>query len=67
MSTSKDERPALPPRGAFPGSLCDRCKHVRRIESARGSVFLLCTRSSEDPRYSKYPPQPVVACRGFES
>lgn len=67
MSAPKDESPTPPPRSAFPGSLCERCKHVRRIESARGSVFFLCMRATEDPRYSKYPPQPVVACRGFES
>jgi hypothetical protein len=48
------------------GGLCQACTHVRTITSARGSVFLLCTRATSDPRYPKYPPQPVWACRGFE-
>lgn len=46
------------------GGLCPGCKHVRRIESARGSVFLRCTLASADPRFPKYPPQPVVRCLG---
>lgn len=61
----EEPRPeALPPRAA---GLCPRCRAARRIESARGSVFLLCERSREDPRFPRYPPQPVVACAGFES
>jgi len=39
--------------------------HVRVVASAKGSTFLLCRRSADDPRYPKYPPQPVFACRGF--
>jgi hypothetical protein len=52
----------MPPR-----SLCERCRHVRLIQSAKGSVFLLCRRSEREPEYPKYPPQPVVDCRGFQS
>ncbi len=48
------------------GGLCPQCVHARGIESARGSLFLLCGRAKEDPRYPRYPGQPVVACRGFE-
>lgn len=48
------------------GGLCPRCIHVRRIESAKGSVFLLCERSKDDPRFPRYPPQPRVECAGFE-
>ncbi|MFM7282402.1 MAG: hypothetical protein ACKO32_11545 [Planctomycetia bacterium] len=48
------------------GGLCPQCVHARGIESAKGSLFLLCGRAKEDPRYPRYPGQPVVACRGFE-
>jgi hypothetical protein len=47
------------------GGLCSACEHVRVVASAKGSTFLLCRRSADDPRYPKYPPQPVFACRGF--
>ena len=30
------------------------------------STFYLCERSLTDPRYSKYPPLPVLACPGYE-
>lgn len=46
--------------------LCPDCRHVKAITSDRGSTFLLCRKSAEDPRYPKYPPQPVVSCAGFE-
>ena len=46
--------------------LCATCQHARRIESARGSRFLLCARSADDPRFAKYPPLPVVQCAGYE-
>jgi len=52
-----------PPQGSR--GLCPPCAHVRTIESARGSTFYLCGRASSDPRYAKYPNQPVVACPGF--
>jgi hypothetical protein len=48
------------------GGLCPRCAHVRVVTSQRGSTFLQCLRSREDARYPKYPPQPVLVCRGFE-
>jgi hypothetical protein len=47
-------------------SLCPDCRHVQVITSARGSVFYLCKRSKDDPRFPKYPPQPVVVCAGHE-
>jgi len=47
-------------------SLCERCRHLREIRSERGSVFLRCTRERTDPRFRKYPPQPVLECIGFE-
>ena len=48
-----------------PGSLCLDCVHVRRITSARGSVFLLCQLALRDPRFAKYPPQPIARCSGY--
>jgi hypothetical protein len=45
--------------------LCPRCANVKLITSAKGSTFLLCQLSATDPRFPRYPPQPVVACGGF--
>ena len=59
----RDREPNLPPVART--SLCARCRHVQLIESAKGSVFLLCSLAKTDPRFPKYPPQPVLACRGF--
>ena len=50
-----------------PRSLCPRCAHVKVVVSGKGSVFFLCLLAAEDPRYPKYPPQPVVSCAGFGS
>ena len=44
--------------------LCANCIHARRIESAKGSEFLLCRLSESDPRFPKYPRLPVSACSG---
>ncbi|MHB8507336.1 MAG: DUF6027 family protein [Candidatus Dormibacteria bacterium] len=30
------------------------------------SEFLLCGRSTADPTYQRYPPQPVLSCAGYE-
>lgn len=49
----------------FPTSLCVRCALVRRIQTERGSVFLQCGLARTDPRFRKYPPQPVHRCEGF--
>ena len=46
--------------------LCAACAHAKVIKSAKGSTFMLCGRAKEDPRFSKYPPLPVMMCRGFE-
>lgn len=46
--------------------LCDGCTFRRLVKNRRGSIFLLCQRSEEDPRYPKYPPLPVLTCRGFK-
>lgn len=66
MSAS-EERERERPRSSPPGSgLCPRCAHVRSIRSERGSVFLQCKLSKRDPSFPRYPPQPRLACRGFE-
>ena len=46
---------------ATPG-LCSNCEHQRRIQSARGSLFILCEVALLDPRYPKYPHLPVLRC-----
>jgi hypothetical protein len=46
--------------------LCADCQHARRIESERGSVFLMCELSFQDSRFPKYPRLPVLACDGYE-
>jgi hypothetical protein len=46
--------------------LCADCQHSRRIESDRGSVFVMCELSFQDPRFPKYPRLPVLACNGYE-
>ena len=46
--------------------LCAACRHVRITGNRRGSAFYLCTRSQWDPSFRRYPPLPVLACRGFE-
>lgn len=45
--------------------LCACCRHCRLVDSGR-SVFYLCGRSLTDPSFRKYPPLPVLVCRGFE-
>jgi hypothetical protein len=49
-----------------PLDLCPACRHVRRVTTPR-SVFLLCERSRDDPRYERYPRQPVRECPGYEA
>jgi hypothetical protein len=46
--------------------LCRKCGHAQRVRTARGSTFLRCRRADTDPRYVRYPPQPVLSCSGFE-
>ena len=47
-------------------SLCGTCSCAREIVSGTGSRFLLCQKSQADRRYPKYPPQPVIACEGYQ-
>ena len=53
-------------RSTSPRSLCLSCLARRDVETPRGSRFLLCERSKADPRFPKYPMQPVVRCLGYE-
>ena len=46
-------------------SLCESCSLVRAVVTPKGSRYLLCRLSASDPRFPKYPPQPVVRCEGF--
>jgi hypothetical protein len=46
--------------------LCADCVQARQLESARGSVFLLCNLSHTDPRFPKYPRLPVLSCDGYQ-
>ena len=45
--------------------LCETCRHGRKVSSKRGSGFLLCRRSIDDPSYPKYPRTPVIQCPGY--
>jgi hypothetical protein len=45
--------------------LCADCVHARRLETGRGSIFLLCELSKSDPRFVKYPRLPKLACSGY--
>lgn len=49
-----------------PEGLCAECAFARRIESARGSRFVLCERSRTEAAFPKYPWLPVIACAGYE-
>jgi len=54
--------------GTVPGSrngLCAECQHCRIVKTER-STFFLCRRSFTQPEYPKYPPVPVIQCRGYE-
>ena len=46
--------------------LCDACVWQRLVRTGRGSVFMMCLRHRDDPRFPKYPPVPVAACPGYE-
>jgi hypothetical protein len=47
-------------------SRCKSCGHMQEVISGKGSRFLLCRLSQTDPRFPKYPPQPVARCDGYE-
>ena len=45
--------------------LCASCVHAQKIESSKGSTFVLCRLSHTDPRFVRYPRLPVLACDGY--
>jgi hypothetical protein len=45
--------------------LCARCIHLRIVPGAKGAEFYLCRLSFVDPRFSRYPRIPVIACEGY--
>ncbi len=45
--------------------LCADCQHAKKIESARGSKFVLCELSATNPAFPKYPRLPVLKCAGY--
>jgi len=57
-----EEKPNRPEPNA---GLCPNCRHSHLIESARGSVFMLCQLSATDPHFPKYPRLPVLSCKGY--
>jgi len=60
MSDAQQQTPDSPSAG-----LCAHCFHSRRIESAHGSVFILCELSLTDPNFAKYPRLPILTCDGY--
>ena len=57
----------MEPEKEWETGLCAACRHRRRIESGKGSKFLLCRRSETDPHYPRYPRLPVLECAGYEA
>jgi len=55
------------PRQLPPAGLCATCTHATVIVSDRGGRFLRCERSQTDPSFPRYPPLPVLACRGYDA
>jgi hypothetical protein len=49
----------------IPAGLCADCVHARRVESERGSVFVMCQLSATDASFAKYPQLPVLSCAGY--
>ncbi len=47
-------------------TLCESCQHLREVVTPKRSRFLMCLLSQTDPRWSKYPPQPVRNCAGYQ-
>lgn len=60
---SPEERRALD-RLPTPAGLCASCDHLRLLASRR-SLFVRCGLADADPAFPRYPPLPVVACRGY--
>src|ERR1700732_2596391 len=52
------------PKPSMQVGLCAECVNARRVESERGSVFVMCQLSLKDANYPKYPRLPVLSCAG---
>jgi hypothetical protein len=50
----------------IPPGLCPSCTHMFRVETPRGSVFIMCKLSKVDPSFPKYPGLPVLECIGYK-
>lgn len=50
----------------LPAGLCGSCRHARVVLTSRGSRFLRCDRSNEDPAYPRYPLLPRSSCSGYD-
>jgi len=66
-SMTKSESRAKRMTERLRAGLCADCRHAREVRAARGSIFLKCERSVDDPRFPKYPNLPVMVCVGYES
>ena len=58
----ESDRAELAPRAG----LCATCLHLQVVRSPR-STFVRCGRSDREADYPRYPPLPVLGCRGYES
>gem|GEM_PF-1360434 len=58
--------PMSPQNPTNPG-LCATCRHLRPVQSQRGSAFFMCRRAATDQHFPKYPPLPVLSCPGYEA
>ncbi|HET6228469.1 MAG TPA: hypothetical protein VFE05_00240 [Longimicrobiaceae bacterium] len=65
LFSSADGSMDIPARYTPPAGLCDSCANVRIVVSGKGSRFYLCQLSAVDPAFRKYPPIPVIRCRGY--
>ncbi|CAN5613828.1 hypothetical protein BH23GEM8_BH23GEM8_20770 [soil metagenome] len=62
---SSGSRPILMRSHTPPPGLCGSCVNCRVVESNAGSRFFLCRLAAVDPAFPRYPPIPVLRCRGF--
>jgi hypothetical protein len=53
--------------GDAKAGLCAVCRHVKINRNDRGAVFYYCRKSETDRLFPKYPPLPVLTCRGYEA
>jgi len=61
---SAKQKPSVPwDARAF--GLCADCLNAQRVESTKGSVFLLCGLSRSNTAFPRYPRLPVLSCRGY--